>query len=494
MSSEQSSYRQIMKATSIFGGVQVYNIIISIVRSKFIAILLGPAGMGIAGLLTSTTGFIGTLANLGLSTSAVKNIAAANTSGDSNSVGTSVSVLRRLVWITGIIGTLFTLVFAPWLSELTFGNKDYTLAFILISITVLLSEINAGQFVVLQGMRKLQYLAKANVIGVTFALLTSIPIYYAWGVKGIVPAIILSSFLTLFLSWYFSSKVKIDHVKVDRATLFLEGGDMVKMGFFLSLSSMISLGTSYVVRIFISHKGGVEQVGLYNAGFSIINTYVGMVFSAMATDYFPRLSGVVIDSRKTKSTINQQAEVALLILAPILTFFLIFINWVVILFYSSRFVTIDTMIHWAALGIFFKAASWPIAYLIIAKGHSKLFFYNELIVNLYMLGLNIIGYQLKGLEGLGISFFIGYLIYLIQVFIIVNRKYTFAFQKTFYEIFGIQFILGVLCFVTSKFLASPFNYIGGSLIILISSYYSFRELNRRLGLKSLIMDKLRKTK
>jgi O-antigen/teichoic acid export membrane protein len=494
MSEEQSSYRQIMKATSIFGGVQVYNIIISIVRSKFIAILLGPAGMGIAGLLTSTTSFIGTLANLGLSTSAVKNIAAANTSGDSKKVGTSVSVLRHLVWITGIIGTVFTLVFAPWLSELTFGNKDYTFAFILISITVLLSEINAGQFVVLQGMRKLQYLAKANVAGVTFALLTSIPIYYVWGIKGIVPAIILSSFLTLFLSWYFSSKVKIDRVKVDRATLFSEGGDMVRMGFFLSLSSMISMATSYVVRIFISHTGGVEQVGLYNAGFSIINTYVGMVFSAMATDYFPRLSGIANDKGKTKSTINQQAEVALLILAPILTFFLIFINWVVILFYSSRFLTIDTMIHWAALGIFFKAASWPIAYLIIAKGNSKLFFYNELIVNLYMLGLNIIGYQLKGLEGLGISFFVGYLIYLIQVFIIVNRKYTFVFQKTFYEIFGIQFFLGILCFVSSKLLNPPYNYIVGSLIILISSYYSLRELNKRLGLISLILEKFRKTK
>ena len=83
MSEEQSSYRQIMKATSIFGGVQVYNIIISVIRSKFIAVLLGPTGMGISGLLTSTTGLIGNITNLGLSTSAVKNVAAANASGDS---------------------------------------------------------------------------------------------------------------------------------------------------------------------------------------------------------------------------------------------------------------------------------------------------------------------------------------------------------------------------------------------------------------------------
>ena len=193
--------------------------------------------------------------------------------------------------------------------------------------------------------------------------------------------------MTLFLSWYFSSKVKIQRVKVSKEILISEGGDMVRIGFFLSLSSLISMASSYVVRIFISHKGGVEQVGLYNAGFAIINTYVGMVFSAMVTDYFPRLSGIVNEPGKAKAIINQQAEVALLILAPILTFFLIFINWVVILLYSTRFLPVDSMIHWAALGIFFKAASWPIAYLIIAKGDSKLFFYSELAANIYMLGI-----------------------------------------------------------------------------------------------------------
>jgi O-antigen/teichoic acid export membrane protein len=298
--------------------------------------------------------------------------------------------------------------------------------------------------------------------------------------------------MTLFLSWYFSSKVKIKRVEVSREILMSEGGDMVRIGFFLSLSSLISMASAYVVRVFVSHKGGVEQVGLYNAGFAIINTYVGMVFSAMVTDYFPRLSGIVNEPGKAKAIINQQAEVALLILAPILTFFLIFINWVVILLYSTRFLPVDSMIHWAALGIFFKAASWPIAYLIIAKGDSKLFFYSELIANIYMLGLNVIGYQMSGLDGLGMSFFAGYLIYLIQVFIITNRKYTFTFQKMFYKIFAVQFIVGVLCFASSKLITPPYTYFLGSLLVLFSSYYSLRELNKRLGLLTLILERFKK--
>lgn len=481
-----------MKATSIFGGVQVFNIIISVVKSKFVAVLLGPAGMGISGLLTSTTTFIGTVTNFGLNTSAVKNIAEANATGDIKRISDVASVLRKLVWITGILGTLVTLVLSPLLSDLTFGNRDYTVAFMWISITLLLTQISNGQMVVLQGMRKLQFLAKANLAGTTASLFISVPIYYIWGIDGIVPALIFSSVGTLIFSWLFASKLKIESVKVNKSLLYTEGGDMIRLGFILSVNSLIAVGASYIVRIFVSRLGGIEQVGLYNAGFTIINTYVGMVFTAMSTDYFPRLSGIARDNDMARNIINQQAEIALLILAPILTVFLIFINYVVLLFYSSRFVAVDSMIHWAALGIFFKAPSWAIAFLFVAKGHTRLFFYNELTANLYMLAFNVLGYKLGGLEGLGISFFVGYMIYLSQVYLIARKKYGYFFDKSFQKIFLIQFILGLICFAGAKFLDEIVLYISGAFIIGLSSLYSFKELDKRIGLKALITERLNK--
>lgn len=492
MNEQQSSYRQIMKATSIFGGVQVFNIVISIIRSKIIAVLLGPSGMGIAGLYNSTTGMIGSLSNMGLKTSAVKNVAAADSSGDPARVRTVVSVLKRLVWITGIFGTVITIVFSPWLSELAFGNRDYTIGFIWISVTLLLTQINAGQLVILQGMRKLKYLAKANLSGTASALVISIPVYYFFRLDGIVPAIIITSATTLFFSWLYSLKVGIRKTAISKSVLFSEGGDMLRMGIMLSLSSIISLAASYLVRIFISHKGGVDQVGLYTAGFAIINTYVGMVFTAMATDYFPRLSGIINDREKTRIAVNGQAEVALLILAPILTVFLIFINWVIILFYSTKFTGVNNMIHYAALGMFFKAISWPIGYMFIASGNTRLFFYNELAANIYTLVFNIVGYNYGGLDGLGISFIAGYLFYFIQVMIIARVKYGFKFYDEFYKLFIIQFTIGIFCFLTIKLLDVPKMYIPGSLLIILSALYSYRELNNRLGLKSLIIQKFLK--
>ena len=495
MTDQEASYRQIVKATSLFGGVQVFNILIAIVRSKFVAVLLGPAGMGIAGLLTATTSFIASLTNFGLGTSAVKNIAASFATNDNDKVVIVVAVLRKLVWITGSLGSVVTLALSPWLSQLTFGNKNYTIAYIWISITLLFNQLSTGQSVVLQGLRRLNYLAKANLIGAIIGLVITVPIYYFWMIDGIVPVIILSSLITMSITWYFSRKVEIKSERVSTRTTFVEGREMLKMGFLISLSGLLSYFTQYLVRIYISSTGGVEQVGLYNSGNTISTMYVGMIFTAMVTDYYPRLSAVAHNNLKAKQLINQQAIIAILILAPIVTFFLVFINIVVIVLYSNKFVAINEMIRWSSLGIYFKAASWAIAFILLSKGASKIYFWNELTSNTYIFVFNIVGYRLAGLTGLGISFLVGYLIYFVQVFIVARTKYKFTFDKEFYQIAGLQIILGLICFGVTKILTPPWTYIIGVALIMTSAVFSFRELDKRIELLSLIkvqLNKLRK--
>jgi O-antigen/teichoic acid export membrane protein len=484
---KQTSYRQIMKATSIFGGVQILNIIVSIIKSKFIALLLGPTGMGIVGLLTSTTSLISGVTNFGLGTSAVRDVATANNTGQNTRVAIVVTVVRKWVWLTGTFGTLIMLLFSHWLSQFTFGNYDYTLAFIWISITLLFTQLSTGQLVILQRLRKLQYLAKASFYGSVLGLSLTIPLYYKFGVKGIVPSIICTSLVSLSISWYYSSKVRIERIKVSRIRTFAEGKNMLAMGFMISLSGMITVGTSYLVSIFISKTSDVSQVGLYSAGFAIINGYVGLIFNAMATDYYPRLSAVAHSNELCKQTINQQAEIALLILAPIIMIFLVYIQLLIIILYSNKFIAIDAMIHWAAIGMLFKAATWSIGFILLAKGASKLFFWCELIGNIYMFGLNLLGYHFFGLTGLGISFMIGYFLYLIQVFVLSKIKYHFSFNIGFIRIFIFQFILAISCFIIVKITEKPYSYIVGTFIIASSFWYSITELNKRLNLKDIML-------
>lgn len=486
MSVKLTSYRRILKTTSVFGGVQVFNIIISIVRTKFIALLLGPAGMGIAGLLVSTTALIGSLTNFGLSTSAVRNVSVA--AGDAERIGVTVSVLRRLVWLSGILGTLVTILLSSFLSELTFGTKDYTIAFMAISFTLLLAQLSAGQLVILQGMRKIKHLAKADIVGMILGLFTSIPIYYFFGIHGIVPAIIVGSFIALGCSWYFSSKIHIPKINISSFMLKTEGLPMLKMGFMLSLSGIITVAASYVLKIFIGRTGGVEQVGFYSAGFAMLNTYVGMIFAAMTTDYYPRLAEVSKDNIATKNAINEQTEIAILIIAPVLIAFLAFANWAIILLYSEEFVVINGMLNWAALGMFFKTTSWAIGLVFLAKGDSTVFFWSELVANFYLITLNILGFQYLGLTGLGITFLIGYFVLFLQNFFVAKIMYQFDFVKPLYIIFITQFLLAILCFIINQSISSPLLYLLSTVIILGSTGFSIKELNSRMNLKG-VLDK-----
>ena len=303
----------------------------------------------------------------------------------------------------------------------------------MISATLLFSQLSTGELVLLQGLRKLQDLAKANVYGSLAGLAITIPLYYRFGVKGIVPVIILTAVSTLFFSWYFAAKTRIGKVDLNREITITEGKSMMVMGFMISLSGLISIAVAYLLRIFINRTGNTADVGLYNAGFAIINTYVGMIFTAMGTDYYPRLSAVANSNELCSRNVNQQSEIALLILAPVLIGFLVFIHWAIILLYSTQFLDITGMIYWASLGIFFKAVSWAIAFVFLAKGKQALFLERIGRKHLYT-GIQSAWISPGRINGLGIAFLVVYMIYMVQVYIIAKMKYQFSFTTSFIKI------------------------------------------------------------
>lgn len=486
-----TSYRKIFKATSLFGGVQVYQILIGIIRSKFVAVLLGPAGMGIQGLYQSAIQMVQSFSSLGLSSSAVRDVSEANGSGDAHRIGLTVAVVKRLVWITGLIGLVATAALSPVLSKTTFGNYDYVIPFIFLSVTLLIDQLSAGQRVILQGTRKLRFLARSTAIGSTVGLAVSIPLYYWFGVRGIVPTLMLNSVTMLCLTWYFSRKVKVEKVKVTNKETFQKGKSMLRMGIAMSISAIMVTLTSYLLRGYIRHMGGSEQVGLFTAGFVIINTYVGMVFNAMGTDYYPRLAAVNKDNDKCRRVINQQGEIATLIIAPLLVSCMILMPFIIRIIYTDKFLPAADYVLWAVVGMMFKVFSWVISFCFLAKAESKLFIINETVTNVYSLIFSILGYYLYGLTGLGIAFTLSFFLYSVQVFVIAKIKYGFAVDYSFRRIFVFLFVIVCATFVLIHTWKSVWVYVPATVLFIICSIYSLKELNKRMDVWGFIRRRLR---
>jgi len=484
MSETHNSYRQILKSTSLFGGVQIVNIVISIIRSKFVAILVGPLGMGIAGLLNSTLNVVSEITKLGLDTSAVKEIALLN--NDKEKLHRIISALRRIIWFTGLLSLVFSITFSSFLSQLIFGNTDYTWSFIWISIALLFKQLTCGEIAILQGLRNLKYLAKSNVYASLLGIFVVVPLYYFFRINGIVPAIIVSTILSYLFSKYFSSKIKIKQVKLSNRQVFLEGRSMLKLGFMLSIRSSITLISAYAIQIFISHEGGAAQVGLYLAGFVIINSYVGIIFNAMQTDYFPRLASIVNDAEQLRNTVLHQAVIALLIITPIINIFLTVAPIAIELLYSKEFLLITVFVSWGMLGTLFKAVSWSMGYVILAKGDSNLFIKTAILFNSMFLIMLILGYYFYGFLGLGVAFFVYYILHLIIIKMITFYKYELYFDKSFNWLFIISLLMCCVTFALSFMSITKLKYGLMSLMVVISITFTLYELNNRINIKALL--------
>lgn len=489
---DTSTYRSIFKATSLFGGVQVYQILIGILRSKFIAMILGPAGMGISGLYTSATAMIKSLSSMGLQSSAVRDVSEANGTSDQHRINVTITTLRKLVWFTGLLGMAIVLFGSPLLSKSTFDSYEYIIPFMILSVTLLVDQLTVGQYVILQGTRRLKYLARSSAIGSTLGLLVTIPLYYFMGVDGIVPALVIVSFVSYFLAIYFARKVPYQKVSMTLKEAVKNGCVMLKMGIAMSVNGMLTSAVAYILRIFIMHQGGTADVGLFTAGYAILGTYVGMVFSAISTDYYPRLAAVNQDNTRCRVLINQEGEVGTLILAPCLILCILFMPLIIRILYTGEFAEASDYVFWASLGMMFKMASWVIAFIFIAKSAMKTFLLNEISVNVYGLIVSVAGYYLWGLKGLGIAFTVKLALYAIQVFFVTNVKYNYKPSLGFIKVFALQSLLVCFAIAVVVMTKGVYTWVFGIILAVTSAVYSLYGLNKRMHLSDVIKSKLAK--
>jgi O-antigen/teichoic acid export membrane protein len=481
----KSSYLQIVRATSIFGGMQFLNILISIVRTKLIAIFIGPAGMGIISLLNSALNMISGITGLGIETSAIKHISEQYKEDDLNSVSPIIAIVKKIAFVTGIFGTLIVVLFSSWLSELTFGNSNFTYLFVYLSITLLFKQLSVGKMVVFQGLRKLKILAKANFYGNLIGLLFSIPLYYFYRIDAIVPTIVVTSVSSLLVSFYYSRKIKIEKTVISNAQLIIEGKSIIKLGIMLTLSGLLTLLASYVIQIYVGKNGGLKEVGFYNAGFTLLNSYVGIVFTVMSTDYFPKLSSICNDNKKIRVSVMEQSYMSIFIITPIIILFLTFVPLIIKILYTSKFISIIPMVCFGILAMLFRAVSWSMGFILIAKGDSNIFIKTAFGFNFLSVILNILGYYFYGLEGLGFSFLIYYLIHLVAIQIITKKRYNFYFDPGFYRAYMICIVMCVATFFM-RYIPNPIlKYSLMTVMIILSFGFVLHHMNEKIGLKFL---------
>jgi enterobacterial common antigen flippase len=472
----EHTYGQILKSSAIIGSSTILNVGIGIVRTKIMALLLGPAGFGLAGLYSSVITLTQSIAGMGINGSGVRQIAEATGSGDQERVAKTTMVLRRTSVVLGLLGAILLVLFSKQVSIVTFGDAKQRGAVCLISLAVLFLLISAGQGALIQGMRRIADLAKMNVIGALSGLVISIPVIYILREKGIAISLVLVAGMTIITSWWYSRKIRIHFMHLTHSEIRQEATDLLKLGIAFMASGLLVPGVAYFVRVLLLHKEGIAATGMYQSAWTLGGLYVGFILQAMGADFYPRLSAVASMNAECNRLVNEQALVGLLIAGPGVLATLTFAPIVIALFYSTKFGGAVEVLRWICLGATLQVVTWPMGFIIVAKSRQNLFLLSEILWTISAVGLAWTCVTWWGLKGAGIAFFLACLTHGIIVYPITRRLSGFRWSLENRHACLVLFSSIALVFCGFYVLPVLWAALVGTLTAALCSLYSIRVL------------------
>lgn len=490
---KRHTYGQILKSSAVIGSSSLLNIAIGMIRTKVMAMLLGPSGVGLMGLYGSITELTISIAGMGINSSGVRQIAEAAGSDDMERIARTAVVLRRISILLGAFGAVFLIGFSGPVSKLTFGNDQHATAVALLSIAVFFNLVSAGQGALIQGMRCISDLAKMGVLGTLFGALISIPVVYFLHQEGVVISLILVAAMALITSWWYSRKIQIQTPIISAFQLRQEAAALLKLGFAFMVSGLLMAGAAYAVRLIVVRKVGFDAAGLYQSAWALGGLYIGFILQAMGADFYPRLAAIAKDNAECNRVVNEQAHVSMLLAGPGVIATLTFAPLVIEFFYTAKFEGAVEVLRWLCLGMTLRVISWPLGFIIVAKNVQNLLIFSELAWTVVYVGLAWACVSFFNLTGAGIAFFGSYIFHVLMVYIIVRQLSGFRWSNA--NIQTSFLFLALIAVVFCSYYALPFLLAMGvgTLAVLLSGVYSIQvflnliSINRipRLLLKSL---------
>jgi PST family polysaccharide transporter len=425
------------------------------------------------------------VASLGIGMSGVRQISEAVGSGDQVKVAGTIAAVRKAAFYLGIIGTVLFYVFHRQICQFTFGNFDNAQPVAILSLAMIFSLICIGQKALLNGLRRIVELAKMNIYGSAIGTVVSIPIIYYYGMSGVAVFVVAMALINMVTAWWLARGIEIPVVQLSRKDMNLEIQSLLKLGVVLISATLMSTGAMLLVRVMVTRQLGLDAAGLFHASSTLSLLYVGFVLQAMGTDFYPRLTGIAKDHVACNRMVNEQVEISVLIAIPGIVATMILSPIVIELFYSKTFLPMMDLLRWQLLGVVLRIVTWPLGYILLAKGAAKTYFISESVTNIAYILLISVGIKYFGLSGSGMAFLGMYVFYIVLIYFIAARMTGFRWSSQNMKLAVVLLPLVLLAFLVSRFCGSVANAVAGSVLILLSFIFVYRETRHVFDLRSL---------
>lgn len=476
-----TTYNEILRSSSIIGGAQVVNYLVALLRVKVVAVLLGPTGVGIISLYVTATELLGTVTGMGLKSSSVRSIAQANGKDDPLAVARTTRMLRRLCWITGALGWIASAALALPLSHWMFQSTEHAWALSILGGTLLMVAISNGQLGLLQGLRRIGDIARAQMAAAVLNSAVTIGLYAWLRQDGIVPVLLANAALTLLCTWWFARRVDVLPAPMDWTQAVAEAKPLLGLGFAMMWSAVLTLALDLFIRTLVTREWGVDATGLYQAAWALSGLFAGFILGAMGADFYPRLTAIIGDRESAGRIVNEQTEIGILLALPGLLATLVFAKWVIHILYSAEFAPAADALVWMVLGVYGRVLSWPMGFIQLALGAARWFMLTEALVIAIQAALATWLVPRHGVIGAAYAFAAGEAFYTGTMVLVGHRLIGFRWSPAVLRMLLVTACLIGLAFAGERTLSEWPTLALGTVLCGLGALWSLRGLAQRLG-------------
>jgi len=397
-------------AMLLAGGARAGATGLAVLRTKLVALLLGPEGVGLMGLYASLQEIGAQAADGGLSHSAVREVA--RTRGDPVALA---HLRRALAWAVLALGAVAAAALWTWRGEIAFaltGSGEHAAAFGLLGAGVAAMMVWRWQQAVLAGFQSVADLARLTLTAAAIATAGGLAAIWQMGTEGVVWAVLLGPVAGAALGAAALARLPRTRVAPDLAAIWRAWRGLFGLGAGLMVSALAVLVTPMVLRVWLSHDAGLEAAGLYHAALIVAMHATGLLMAAVGMDYYPRISAA-IGTKAASGIAEAQIRLHLRVGAPVLILLTAGASWVMVLLYAAPFAVAAGLMQMLLLATLLRLVAVPVELCLTASGRSGLILRLQLLHQGLALGLGLAAWPWLGLWGLGLGAVIGQAVHLV---------------------------------------------------------------------------------
>lgn len=415
-----------LRATAILASSSFVTVVVGLVSSKVWALLVGPTGVGLFGLMQSLVGIGGIVAGLGIGTGLVRLGAQAVGQGERSRVEALRLSTNRLSLVLGATAVLGFWLLRRTLGERVLGGAGHAGDVVLVGAAVCLTLVWTARISILNAYRRVGGLARFAVAHSLLGAAAGLGALWFLRERGIAVAVLATAATGVLVAAYMVRRELAGEPRVRPSSGELWGAtrDLLRFGVPYSASSLVGYGVSMAVPIVLVllHLVSTEEIGYFRASLSLSAGYFGFLLAAMAKDYYPRISAVSSNAPEMIGLVNQQLRLVTLIGAPIVVVGQVLSAQVVPLLYSGAFLPAAAILEWQLAAQLFVLWSWSLGFVLLARGRSGAFLLSESIGGTLLIGSTCLGVVRFGLPGAGIGYLFAYALYVCVVWALARRE------------------------------------------------------------------------